>query len=52
MENYMLRVLDSANRAIAIYVQTMEQHETLYIHKYCKIEHIRNVCVLISNFSM
>jgi hypothetical protein len=43
MDNYMLRVLESANQTISISSQTMEQQKILYTHKHCEIIHIRNV---------
>jgi hypothetical protein len=52
MDNYMLRVLESANQTISISSQTVEQQTVLYTHKHCEIKHIRNVRFLFYFFSI
>jgi hypothetical protein len=52
MDNYILRVLESANQTISISAQTMKEQKILYTHKHCEIIHIRNVRFLFSFFSI
>jgi hypothetical protein len=52
MDNYMLRVLESANQTTSISAQTMEQQKILYTHKHCEIIHIKNVRFLFPFFSI
>jgi hypothetical protein len=49
MDNYMLRVLGSANQTIS--AQKMEPQKILYIHKQCEIKHMWNVRFLALFFS-